>query len=127
METLIWDSKDDYFNTFFKRDGKTLEIVVRSYEKSYLFYVEDCESGEVISEKEFDEYCDFLAAVMLELQTDAGLDIPSKVQLHFAEFQHAEHDNVETYNENSSEHNDYEICTECCDPDCIPETGGCNE
>ena len=120
-EETCWDSEDDYFNCYFTVRNVEYEVVIRSFEKTYSIQLEELKHNTILLEKTFDSYDDLYESIMLNCPVTILKDVPSEAQLQFAESQWKEYGDDK---EDTIE--DYEICTECYDPDCIKETGGCN-
>ena len=105
-----WDNTDDYYNIFYVDGAEGYELVIRKYEHNFLIYIEHGATGSLIKETSYDSY-ENMEKDLNCLCVKHHFSLPTEQQL----------DDVE------GPHDDYEICTECHDPDCIEETGGCNE
>ena len=125
---LKWDCIDDYFIAFFNQFNQKFEIVIRkNFDKaisSYSMYVQrEYNNGNdpTIVDESYDDYLELHSGI-IDMCPDyfSSLDIPSKSQLSFAKCQ------WEEFGEAEEDKSAYEICTECYDPDCINDTGGCN-
>ena len=107
----INDNKDDYYNAFYNENGQECEIVVRAFEDVFLGYIEDCSTGELILEKDFDTY-DQMVRELADICIKYNIKFPTEDQLL-------------KIKDNSYLSENFEICNECHDHDCIIETGGC--
>ena len=107
----FFDNKDDYYNAFYNENGQECEIVVRAFEDVFLGYIEDCSTGELILEKDFDTY-DQMVRELADICIKYNIKFPTEDQLL-------------KIKDNSYLSENFEICNECHDHDCIIETGGC--
>jgi hypothetical protein len=108
-----FDDKDDYCNAFYIDGAEEYEIVIRKFNDSFSAYVEICSTGELTIEKDYDTYSELVKEIE-PICINYKLVIPSEEKLK------------ELMEEYPSNFEEFEICTECHDPDCIEETGGCN-
>lgn len=119
-EEMIWDSKDDYFNSYFTIKKIEYEVVIRSFEKSYSIQIENLKYNNIILEETYESYDELNLSIMTNCHITSIDSIPSEAQLYNCELQCKQLGDIDEESE------DYEICAECHDPDCIEEIGGCN-